>query len=247
MDENDFVDELFGYHEEETPVVEETQDVEPEVETEVVEEPVVEDTQESETTEEYNPQVPYDALKAERAKHKAQLELERRKAEDLEVRLRYYEAQNQQNTYQPSVQDDPIAYYDQKLAQMQAEQENIRLNQEAFEARQKFGEETLQAAANWAAQRLGTDVRLQSVWNNSPNRIEAVIQEYQNDQLLERYRTDPDSFIKTEYETRFKPVAQTEQEKPKILSEGINRAPSKGSMAEEPIPDPIDALFDKKR
>lgn len=251
--EEDFVDGLFPDPEEE--VVEETSNQEVEeqtTETSTTEE-VVEESTGEEVTEKTNHMVPVGALTAERAKAKAEKEareaLEKR-ARELEDQLRYHQAREEATLHRsqtPSFREDPEGYIQSQAAALAQQQEAHTLRIQYEMAKTQLGDE-VDAAREWAMTRIETDPRLQAVWNNSPNRIMALVEEYRNDQFLQSYRNDPTAFVKAEYEKMG--LNQTEQvekpaptSKPKILKDGISSAPSKGTLDNSASEDPIADLF----
>ena len=270
MSDKDFADEMFGTPE---PVEEAlSEGLEPHTE-ETTTEP--EDQEDSYSEEELEPQhseedahtdseepkkghrVPVAVLRAERDKHKAQLELERSQKQALEDRIKFFEEQNkrlqpnQAPAYRPTPQDDPVGYQEARFRELAERQTNMELTVQAQLAAQSYGAETVQQAAQWAADRLEASPHLQAIWNNPTiNKVDAFVREYQKEQLVNQYQSNPDEFIKAEYAKRFgqtdTPITESKP-RAKTMSDGINSAPSKGSIESTPlIEDPIGDLFDPK-
>lgn len=256
---DDFLEELFNDQEPEDEGLKPQESTEETTTEEVVEETTTEEEVEEagETTEETsNPpshMVPVGALTAERAKAKAEKEareaLERR-AQELENQLRYHQAREEAAVRQyqaPSFREDPEGYIQQQAAALAQQQEEHTLRIQYEMAKTQLGDE-VDAARQWAMTRIETDPRLQAVWNSSPNRIMALVEEYRNDQFLQSYRNDPQAFVKSEYEkmglVKSNPVESAPvKTPPKILSDGIASAPSKGVLENTADTDPIANLF----
>ena len=161
----------------ETPVVEEVAQVETTPEPQAQEpEPMPEPVQTS---------VPLAALHEERFKRQ---ETEARLA-DMQRQLEAFQAQ-QDALYQPTRDEDPVAYLEQQMAAMEQQRFFERRELSKALAVSKHGPDLVDAAQQWAAKRCDQDPAFNARMLRSALPFDEAIAEYQRDQVVNTVKPD---------------------------------------------------------
>jgi hypothetical protein len=126
--------------------------------------------------------VPLTALLDERDKRKQ----EQDRAAMLEDQLRRMTQSQQPQVQAPDPLEDPEGFAAFVSEQVQANSINTTLNMSEVNARQSFGDETVNAAQQWAKQRMSSDPYYSEKLRMSPHPYAMVVADYQRDSALQR-------------------------------------------------------------
>lgn len=128
--------------------------------------------------------VPLTVLLDERDKAKKAKE----RAEQLEARLRVYEARQPDPI--PDPYENPQGY--QRYMQDQINQQEFKLRSEMSGrfAEQKFGREAVEAAIAWAQEHANVDPFLGQRVQMAPSPVEFVVEQYQREQFFKQHSSD---------------------------------------------------------
>lgn len=165
---------------------------EPEAALEPAPETVTEPTPEPEATHQPEPQqdragyVPIDAMLTEREKRQA-----------LERRLAEMEAQRQPQDV-PDPFDDPQGYQAHLNTQLQAALFNERFATSEYLATEKFGEETVKSAADWAKSQVDRDPDFAARFAKERFPMMWIVQQHKRDALLSEVGDNVDDWFTRE-------------------------------------------------
>lgn len=137
--------------------------------------------------------VPIQALLDEREKRQS----ERQQREALERQLRELQTQQQANNHAPDLYDDPEGYAHHMQQQLEQAKWELRRDMSANYAKTVHGQETLEAAIQWAGQK--GDPYLQQRFVAAQDPYGLLVEEYNRDQLLTQIGSDPDAFVRRRF------------------------------------------------
>lgn len=167
--------------------------------------------------------VPLTVLLDERDKAKKAKE----RAEQLEARLRVYEAQ--QAAPIPDPYENPKGY--QQYMQDQINQQEFKLRSEMSGrfAEQKFGRETVEAAIAWAQEHKHVDPFLGQRVQMAPSPVEFVVEQYQREQFFKQHSSDLGGSAQAAGLPAAPPIAPVQQApKPQAPTRSLAAAPNAG-------------------
>jgi hypothetical protein len=198
-------DEVIETETVETPVVETVEETaEPDTVVETVEEPVAETVE----VERRDPSkwAPVAALTAERAKAREN----QNRIDELERQLATYQQPKPETATAPVQQfgqngipdpyDDPHAYHQFVVAQAthQARQEVQlqNLNMSRNRAVEKYGQDEINLAADWAGEMANRDPNFEATVMSQPDPAEWVIAQKKRHDMIKSIETDPDAYVR---------------------------------------------------
>lgn len=245
----DFLDQAFPENEAQDAEVVETPAPAPEPVAEAPEpEPVTPEVQTERPPEEPKPgYVPLAAMMDERDKRKA--------AEERAARLEQAQQEASQQRVIPDPYDDPDGF--KKAVLQEAEQRRIadRFEDDAEDCKEKFGEDKLNAATQWATEKAQSDPSFAVSYMNQRKPITWIIKQHQQSADIADYSTDPVAFAKRILEQHGQqiapaavaPVAATLQPAPKTAMppRSIASDSSPISAKEPAAPANFDAIFQR--
>lgn len=167
--------------------------------------------------------VPLTVLLDERDKAKKAKE----RSEQLEARLRVYEAQ--QAAPIPDPYENPQGY--QQYMQNQINQQEFKLRSEMSGrfAEQKFGKDTVESAIAWAQEHANVDPFLGQRVQMAPSPVEFVVEQYQREQFFKQHGSDLSGSAQAAGLSAAPPIAPVQQApKPQAPTRSLAGAPNAG-------------------
>jgi hypothetical protein len=122
----------------------------------------------------------------------------RDEAKEYRRRVEQYEAQQRQAPARPDPFDDPegFAAHQQALVQQAIVQDRFeRSNEDAVE---KFGEDKVKAAVDWAASRAQQNPSFAAEYMSKTRPIQWIVQQHQRDAMLSEIGDNPDDYFARE-------------------------------------------------
>lgn len=208
-----------------TEQTESAAEAEPEAEPEQPEVPPAEPTPEPAPDAQ---NVPLSALLDERDRRKAEAD----RAAMLEAQLRQI-TQSQQPVQMPDPLEDPEGYQAFVGEQIQRNAINSTLNMSEVMARSTFGDDVVNAAQQWAKQRMQVDPYFQDRLTSSPHPYQMVVNEYQRDTAVAKLgdATGIDEFLA--WKAAQQQLSAPQQQQPAPTGAHQQQAPPK-SIASAP-------------
>jgi len=182
-------------------------DAEPEIETPAIEQPPVEPVETPEPIAEEpqpEPEQPQVAPQQEEPRHvplatflDQRDELKRWKQEAEQLRQAQQRQQPQQQA--PDPLDDPDGFRKSILADVDQHKVEVRFEVSDRIARQQHGDDAVEAAGAWAADRAKQDPSFAVAYMQQNHPIDWIIQQHKRDQLMQQIGNDPDEWVRRRY------------------------------------------------
>lgn len=171
--------------------------------------------------------VPITALLDERDKRKAmEQELERLRAAQ----------QPAQTVEAPDMFEDPdgFAAYQQQMSYQTTLNAKLDISEDM--ARDKFGDEKVETAKNWALQQFAADPAFQKKVLSQRNPYRFVVEQYDREQMVSQVTPDDFAQFQAWKAAQTQLEAQTKPTPPAVPPRSLASAPSAGGISTEPIP-----------
>lgn len=180
-------------------------DAEPEASAPVIEQPPVEPVETPEPVAEEprpEPEQPQVEPQQEEPRHvplatflDQRDEMKRWKQEAEQLRQQVAQRQQPQ-TQAPDPLDDPDGFRQSILQEVDQHKVQVRFEVSDRIARQQHGDETVESAGAWAAERARNDPSFAVAYMQQNHPIDWIVQQHKRDQMMSDIGTDPDEYVR---------------------------------------------------